>query len=272
MLQLFRHVGRQCRHRRTERGHRGWPRARDPANLAGQIHRAIEAPLTARVLKKIFHDEKRFVHHPPLPGSTYLGDEGSANHLRLCPTYGEKGVQVFIHGRDAARTSGPHPASFPARQTRQASMAVARLHRLDPDATLHVQQHPDAIDQGVFHNDVVCVGDRNVLLCHTDAFLEGRDAMDRIRGVYRERCGGELVTIEIDSDRFPVPRAVESYLFNSQLVTLSEESQCLVAPLRCREDRRARACLDRIIDGANPIDAVHYVDLAESLRNGGGPA
>ena len=243
-----------------------------PANLASRIHRAIEAPLTARILKKIFREEGSFIHHPPLPGNVYLGDEGSANHVRLSSTYGEKGVQVFVHGRDASRTSGRHPTRFPARQTRQASTAVARLHQLDPDATLHVQQHPDAIDEGVFHNDVICVGDRNVLLCHTDAFLGGRGAMDRIRKVFLERCERELVTIVLDSDQIPVSQAVESYLFNSQLVTLPKDSQCLIAPLQCRENRWAKACLDQIVDGANPIDAVHYVDLAQSLRNGGGPA
>ena len=85
--------------------------------------------------------------------------------------------------------------------------------------------------------------------------------MDGIRKVFRERCDGDLLTIELDSDHLPIPRAVESYLFNSQLVTLSNGSQCLVAPLQCREDQQVKACLDQIIDGASPIDAVHYVDL-----------
>src|SRR5262249_61710463 len=38
-----------------------------PANLLNKIHRFIEAPTTARILRAIFRDTELFEHHAPLP-------------------------------------------------------------------------------------------------------------------------------------------------------------------------------------------------------------
>jgi succinylarginine dihydrolase len=51
-----------------------------------------------------------------------------------------------------------------------ASQAVARNHGLHSKQVVFAQQNPDAIDAGVFHNDVISVGNQNVLLCHEMAF------------------------------------------------------------------------------------------------------
>lgn len=55
------------------------------------------------------------------------------------------------------------PQKYPARQTLEASQAVARLHGLTDSNTVFVQKNADVIDQGVFHNDVIAVGNQNVL-------------------------------------------------------------------------------------------------------------
>ena len=39
-------------------------------------------------------------------------DEGAANHVRLCSSYGEKGLEIFVFGR---RASGNDDAATPAR-------------------------------------------------------------------------------------------------------------------------------------------------------------
>ena len=137
-----------------------------PANLATQFHRSLEPGTTSIILKKIFAAESAFAHHDPLPGSPLFFDEGAANHMRLCSSHGEKGLEIFVFGRRNLATSDITPARFPVRQSFEASESIARLHQLDPKNTLFFQQNPDAIDAGAFHNDVVAVGNLNVLLYH----------------------------------------------------------------------------------------------------------
>jgi len=46
----------------------------------------------------------------------------------------------------------------------------------------------------------------------------------------------------------------------------------LIAPVEAQKNRAAQETIDRIVDESNPISAVHYVDVRQSMRNGGGPA
>tara|TARA_B100002003_G_C14121599_1_gene539486 strand:+ start:333 stop:1682 length:1350 start_codon:yes stop_codon:yes gene_type:complete len=242
-----------------------------PANLVSEFHRSIEAPFTGRVLRRIFHDDRHFSHHAPIPGSLCFSDEGSANHLRLCRLYNEPGLEIFVYGREALSLGDRYPTAYPARQTREASMAVKRLHELRDDATLVTQQNPVAIDQGVFHNDVICVGDRNLLWYHADAFLDGPGTISSIRRICAEHYDIELNAIKITDRQLPIDQAVQSYIFNSQLVTLPDQSQYLIAPSRCCEIASARACINALVDDSG-IQHVCYVDLEQSMLNGGGPA
>jgi succinylarginine dihydrolase len=45
-----------------------------------------------------------------------------------------------------------------------------------------------------------------------------------------------------------------------------------VAPTDSRDDERARAFLDRCTTTGSPVRAVHYLDVRQSMHNGGGPA
>jgi len=144
-----------------------------PANLVTHFHRALEAPVTTRVLRAIFADEARFRVHDALPAAPQFGDEGAANHTRFAADVTAPGVELFVYGRRGF-ASGPAPARFPARQTREASEAIARRHGLDAATTVFAQQRPDAIDSGVFHNDVIAVGNRQTLFCHERAFVDQR--------------------------------------------------------------------------------------------------
>ena len=244
-----------------------------PANLISKFHRSIEPPTTAAVLKKIFKDPKRFVHHDPLPPGTYWGDEGAANHTRLCDTHGKKGVQFFVFGRYAFRSGEPEPRLFPARQTFEASLAVARRHRLDPEAVVFAQQNPDAIDAGVFHNDVAAVGNQSVLFFHEQAYLRPREVLSELSRKMVKVTGTELRAIEVPASSVNLNDAVKSYLFNSQLVTLPGEKMVLVAPTECREiSSVARYLKELLEDQTQPIRDVLYFDVKQSMRNGGGPA
>jgi succinylarginine dihydrolase len=237
-----------------------------PANLVAHFHRALEAPVTTRVLRAMFADAARFCVHDPLPAAPQLGDEGAANHTRLVGADG-RGVECFVYGR-AGFGGGTAPARFPARQTREACEAVVRRHGLDPARAVLVQQHPEAIDAGVFHNDVIAVGERALWFCHERAFVDG----DRVQQRLRDRVGGAFEAIVVTEAEVPLTDAVATYLFNSQLLVRPDGRHTLVAPAEADENPRTRAILDRFRAGQGPIDDVMVFDLRQSMRNGGGPA
>lgn len=240
-----------------------------PANLANKFHRAIEPETTGHILQQIFSHPKRFTHHAPLPTVEHLGDEGAANHTRLCGSHEVPGVELFVYGKYAFDGSKQKPQKFPARQTYEASTSIARLHRLNPQKTVFAQQNPAAIDAGVFHNDVIAVGNGNTLLYHEAAFLDEAAVLSELR----EKHDGELHFIKIASSEVTVDEAVQTYLFNSQLLTLPDGSMALIAPGECAENQAVKARVDAMCDdAANPVKAAHFLDVRESMRNGGGPA
>ncbi len=234
-----------------------------PANLRSMFHRSIEPAVTGRILAAIFSDPERFVHHAPLPASDLFGDEGAANHTRF--ESAEGGVHFFVYGR-SEREDGPR--RFPARQTLVASQAVARLHRLDPTRVVFARQRAESIDSGVFHNDVISVGTGRVLLAHEFAFADQLGTLDALRVAVKG-----LVVVTVKASEVSVEQAVKTYLFNCQLLELPDRSMVIVAPIESQEEPAVKAVLDRIVaDRSNPIAAVHYRNLRESMRNGGGPA
>jgi succinylarginine dihydrolase len=230
-----------------------------PANLVTTFHRSIEAATTTAVLKSIFAGEP-FAVHEPLPRSSQYSDEGAANHTRL--EANGASLELFAYGRSAFR-AGLEPKRYPARQTLEASQAVARRHRLRN--AMFLQQNPDAIDLGVFHNDVISVGHRQVMLAHEDAFVG--DGLDELA-----RALPGLHVVRVSRDEAPVADVVKSYLFNSQIVTVKDGTMALVAPFESRENEPSRRAIERIVGEPNPIAAVHYLDVRESMQNGGGPA
>jgi succinylarginine dihydrolase len=237
-----------------------------PANLVTHFHRSIEAPTTTRVLRAIFADEARFRVHDPLPAAPQFGDEGAANHTRFAADVSSPGVEWFVYGRSAF-TAGPVPAHYPARQTREASEAVARRHLLDPARTLFTRQNPEAIDAGVFHNDVIAVGEGAFLFCHERAFLDGTATLDALARVVGPRFAARVVR----DDEVPLDVAVTTYLFNSQLLPRDDGRLLLVAPRECSEHPATAALLERL-PADSPIAEVLTFDLRQSMRNGGGPA
>jgi succinylarginine dihydrolase len=231
-----------------------------PANLVTNLHRSLEPPMTARVLKTIFADERYFVHHDPLPATTYFSDEGAANHTRLGAELGQHGIEIFT----VSPSREAQPTRFPGRQSPHASVAVRRLHQLS--RVQFLTQDPAAIDAGAFHNDVVAVGHRNVLLFHERAWLGEEKVLEHLRTYvtgFRE--------VRVHEADVPLADAVATYLFNSQLVTLPNGSMALLAPMETRENERTHAFVQQLLtDGV--IAAAHFVDVRESMRNGGGPA
>ena len=226
------------------------------ANLVTMPHRSHEWPNTLSQLKLAFAGPS-FVVHEPVPAP--FGDEGAANHMRLAPSHGEPGVEVFVYGRSGG--------AFPARQHRIASEAVAARHGLSAERTLFVEQAEAAIAAGAFHNDVVAVADGLTLFAHEQAFAD-RD------GLYREleRRLPEVRIVEVPAAQVSLADAIASYLFNAQLATLPTGEQTLILPTEAREVPSVRAYLEQLVAGNGPIRATRFVDVRQSMANGGGPA
>ncbi len=235
-----------------------------PANLQNNFHRSLEVAQTALIFQQIFGDECHFLHHPPLPSHDFWGDEGAANHTRFTRKSDGRGVHLFVYGRTAGQAA---TTRYPARQTLEASQAVARQHGLDAAQIVFAQQHPDAIAAGVFHNDVIAVGHGQVLLYHEDAFV---DAPAVIAALQRA-MDDTLEPVCVPRQRVSLEAAVATYLFNSQLVTVADGSLALIAPLACAAEPTVRDWLDEW-RSRGALGAIHYLDVRESLRNGGGPA
>jgi succinylarginine dihydrolase len=212
-------------------------------------------------------DESRFAVHAAILPQEMLSDEGAANHMRMAPSAGAQGVEIFVYGRKA----GEARTGFPARQTLEASQAVARRHKLDIGGTVFTGQALQAIDAGAFHNDVVAVAHEHVLFHHEDAFADKAALYDAIR---KKARGFTPLFLEVPRTRVGLDDAVSSYLFNSQLVRLpGAPSLTLIAPTEVRENNRTAAYAADLVgqsDGA--IGQVDYVEVRESMRNGGGPA
>ena len=226
------------------------------ANLRTMPHRSHEWPGTLAQLRIAFADTAHFSVHDPVPPA--FGDEGAANHMRLTTRHGEAGVELFVYG-----VAG---GAFPARQHLQASKAIARLHKLDPERTLFVEQSEEAIAAGAFHNDVVAVANENVLFAHEQAFADRAQVV----GFCERLSGFELV--EVPAAEVPIGDAITSYLFNAQLVTPPDGEMTLVVPTEARETPSVWSWLERHIAGNGPIRKVQVVDVRQSMANGGGPA
>ena len=240
-----------------------------PANLKSMFHRSIEAETTSRLLKVIFNNSACFAHHDALRGGVHLGDEGAANHNRLCSNYGDQGVELFVYGRrdfgDSRRDT-----DFPARQSLEASMAIARRHQLHGDKVVMARQSAKVIDAGGFHNDVVSVSNKNVLFMHELAF---QDKADLIDGVTQAFEGQPLHFVQVPDRSVSLENAIQSYLFNSQLVNLpNSEDMTLILPMESRENPAVHNYLLDLVEQETPIKNLEFVDVRQSMRNGGGPA
>lgn len=241
-----------------------------PANLTNKFHRSLEPVTTGRILTAMFADPRYFAHHAHLPDNDQFGDEGAANHTRLCGDYGQTGIELFVYGRAAFDSTRPTPTKFPARQSLEASQAVARLHGLLDDKVVYIQQNPAVIDQGVFHNDVIAVGNQNVLFYHQQAFLDSSSKLAELTQKFG--TDSPLHLIEVIDSEVTVQQAIQTYLFNTQVITLPSGDMAIIAPTECQEHPTVSAYLAELTERGTPIRQVHYHDVKQSMQNGGGPA
>ncbi|QDU35451.1 N-succinylarginine dihydrolase [Poriferisphaera corsica] len=249
-----------------------------PANLTSNFHRSLETAHTARILKQIFFNPDHFHHYPPLPSCPALSDEGAANHTRLCADYTSPGLHLFTYNT----TTNPHHTQTGTskltisegtdRQSLEASHAVARQHHLTPERTLFIQQNPKAVNAGVFHNDVIATGNRNLFLYHEAAYFNP-DINQTITNAYQNLSNQPLHMLQISEELLPLNDAIASYFFNSQLISpkSAPHSQILIAPQEVKQTTTAHALVNQLLDD-KILSSAHYLDVRQSMQNGGGPA
>ncbi len=225
------------------------------ANLMTMPHRSHEWRGTIQQLQTVFAHDDFWVHTPaPAP----FGDEGAANHMRLCATHTSPGVEVFVYGRAGG--------AFPARQHVEASKYVARRNQVR--SVLFVQQSDEAIAAGAFHNDVVAVANERVLFAHEQAFADKARFYDQLRSAMPE-----VEIIEVPAAAVSLSDAIQSYLFNAQLLTLpAGAGMALILPTEAQDNPRVWNWLQALVAGNGPIRRLIPVDVRQSMANGGGPA
>lgn len=236
-----------------------------PANLMSHFHRSVEAPFSQRLLHRIFHNKKLFAVHAALPSVDIMADEGAANHMIAISNNDRVGLNIFVYGKSHGMLHKTQ--KHPARQQREASEAIARLHGLDATKIMYLQQSPEAIDKGVFHNDVIAMNTTSLMVVHEHAFIP--EHRDHLRAYFETRP--ELQFVEVLANELSIEDAVSTYLFNSQLLELPNKNFALVSPSECSNHAGVRGVVDRLM-GQGALQQVHYLDVRESMRNGGGPA
>lgn len=227
------------------------------ANLLSNEHRKIESSFSSHLLKRIFF-HKDFIHHEPLEKRP---DEGAANHMRFYEE-GKKGVHVFVYGKESSEEG-----RYPRRQSLSSSKEISRIHQIPESHLLFAKQNPEAIDEGVFHNDVISVGHENFLFVHEKAFFHQKEFLKNLK-----RKLPSLRVLEVLEKEVSLKESVDSYLFNSQIVTSSSGDRILICPKEC-EYGNVFSYLQKITSSKeNPFSQILFQDLRESMKNGGGPA
>jgi succinylarginine dihydrolase len=144
---------------------------------------------------------------------------------------------------------------------------------LGASRAVFAQQNPAAIDAGVFHNDVIATGHRDVFLYHELAYVDTPGVVERVSRAFESLTGRPLRLVEVTARELPLDQVVRSYLFNSQLVTAADGRTLLIAPKECEDLPRVRAYLDGLLKRRDcPIDGVEFVEVGQSMCGGGGPA
>ncbi len=240
-----------------------------PANLCCNLHRGQESLARMHQLRDMLRDVSNASVTEPLPSVFPLRDEGAANHMRLCNRHGDLAVHLFVYGPPVENRVG----TFIARQSELASRQVALQLQLDREACCFAQQTPEAIEAGVFHNDVIATSHADLLIYHELAFADHANVVEDLSHKYQRRIGHALQGLCVHSRELPLDEAVRTYLFNSQIVNSDSDTMQLICPSQCRDSSPTRALIDRwIADPSNPIQRVHFLSLNQSMANGGGPA
>lgn len=237
------------------------------ANMSSTIHRSAEWLQTQRILDAVFPSDSGVLIHDPI--SEPFSDEGAANYMRLGDT-SNPGFHVFIYGKSESSTRSPE--HFPVRQSLEAQEAIVKQHGLDMSNVMYIQQHPKAIDAGVFHNDVIAFSAGSTLFCHEYSFLDQDNVIQNLKLRVKSTQRIDLSVIQVRDIDVSLDDAVNSFLFNSQVVSSPlNGGRVLLYPKTCEEFPSVMSAMKRWMELGMFVRMIS-VDLKQSMQNGGGPA
>ncbi len=235
-----------------------------PANLNTMFHRSIETEFTHQQCKIIFPTESFVIHEPSFSISGY-GDEGAANHLRISKSHNEKGFEVFVYGESGFKNY----KSSVKRQALEISRSIAFNHKLDMENTFFLQQNHQAVEEGSFHNDIVSLSNENILIAHEKAF-QNKDDLNKMLKILESKIDN-FQYIEISNSEIPLKDIINSYLLNSQLITNGDNEMQLILPEEVKGYENCMSWLDKLKQ-ISDVKLFDFVDIRQSMMNGGGPA
>jgi succinylarginine dihydrolase len=215
-----------------------------PANLLTMKHRHQELEQTVKNLKMIFHDTEYFTHH--LAGA--MPDEGAANYMPLRGK--DTAYDIFVYS--------PQKANYPARQSVFAFQEIAKNHGCKNP--IFLEQSVIAVNSGAFHNDVVAVSHDDYIIYHEYAFSND------------SALPHDILKIKIPNAMLSLEEAVKTYLFNMRIVTDKNNDDVIIASTDILENKNALKVIDFIFEKNPKIKNIHYLDLKQSMANGGGSA
>ena len=105
------------------------------------------------------------------------------------------------------------------------------------------------------------------------AFYNQQQSLTEIEDSYKLLNNGKTLFIrQVSENELKLSEAIKSYLFNTQIVTLPDGTMSIIAPIECQEIDSAAKIISELIDGDPPISSCHFINLRQSMSNGGGPA
>ena len=223
-----------------------------PSNMRQTMHRQKEHYFNRYWFKKIFTDS--IIINSPLTHA----DEGAANTIRLSNNNLDIGLNIYV-------TSHKN-SIFPRRQSKQSINELITNHKIKESFIF--TQNKTAMNAGVFHNDVISFGFKNILFCHVESFNDQAKKIDQLKLYYKTIFKHPLTVIEINS--ISLKDAVDTYLFNSQVI-IHNNHHTLVCPSAVKKNKNTHK-LVRQWQKNSYFNTILFVPLKQSLMNGGGPA
>jgi succinylarginine dihydrolase len=115
----------------------------------------------------------------------------------------------------------------------------------------------------------VSLANEEVFIFHQEAFAD-RVELERVLHHLKEHVQG-FHPIEILSEDISLNDLVSSYLLNSQLITVDNNEMMMLLPEEVQNHPNCMRWLDEI-KSSSPIKHLEFVDIRQSMMNGGGPA
>jgi succinylarginine dihydrolase len=96
---------------------------------------------------------------------------------------------------------------------------------------------------------------------------------DRVLDDLAAAVGPNFQALVVAESEVSVADAVRTYLFNSQLISLADGTMALILPVESEGHPGIARLVQRMVDSETcPVKSVIYLNVRESMRNGGGPA